>query len=254
MDSCFLCVVGGTKLPSPGTRTASEGFGTCHECDVHACQIHGDKPHGQSFFRCADCMARLGIITAITSSPPAPTAGTSGVDPATHRILTEREDSFRALAPAVTYPAGRLVAEMNVEAMMSALGSLVLSIETPDLTAGLADQWLEVADVNSRQALGLPDEPVPEYLAEQRAAYDRALAADVVRVAVDTFQFEAAAWELRELQTLLSRTGLAAWALATAYAARGGESLSAGPWRLSGGLRMPPIVLMLGIAYYNRTN
>src|ERR1017187_3445433 len=100
VDSCFLCVIGGTVLPNPGQRIASEGFGTCENCSVHACQIHGDRLQGQTCFWCADCLARLGLITAATLSPPRASAGGGApVNPVTHQILGSGESLFRAMAP-----------------------------------------------------------------------------------------------------------------------------------------------------------
>jgi hypothetical protein len=72
VDSCYLCVVGGTLLPAQPDRHACAGFGTCSVCSVHACQVHGDKM-GMTLFRCADCLATAGIIVAkcaTSASPP----------------------------------------------------------------------------------------------------------------------------------------------------------------------------------------
>ena len=67
MDSCYLCVVGGTQLPAQANRKASEGFGTCNACGVHACQIHGES--WADAFSCADCLAAMNLIAAVTAVP-----------------------------------------------------------------------------------------------------------------------------------------------------------------------------------------
>jgi hypothetical protein len=260
VDSCFLCVIGGVILPSSGKRIASEGFGTCSSCGVHACQIHGDKVQGQTYFRCADCLARLGLITAVTTSPPSVSVGggTPPTDPAIHQILGRggpilgrRGALFRAIAPGATASTAPLVADADLDAMASCL----VAFTDPDLRTVLSRQavrdWTLAAPDDPRRSLGLPY--VDGYTREQQAA-DVELGATVLRVAADTFQLEAQDWPLRSPDDMPAQAALAAWALATAYTARGAQTLRTSPFLLVGGLRLPPIALLLATAYQNRVS
>lgn len=269
MDSCFLCVIGGASMPAPGTRKASEGFGTCHTCDVHACQIHGDKLKGQAFFRCADCLTSLGLITAVTASPPSGPAGATPVDPATHRILGRGGRSlFRAIAPGATASAAPLAAEADYDAMTSSLVDLLVQVQLGDPFLQATVLWANAPLGDLRRALGLPygdrdeeegaiERPYgydEEDTDERRGTRDRELGADVLQVAAETFQLEAQDWSLRSPGEMRGQAELAAWALATAYAARGAQTLNTSPFRIAGGLRLPPIALLLAMTYQNRVS
>ena len=110
MNSCFLCVLGGASVPIAG-RHASAGFGTCRDCNVHACQLHGDKM-GLSFFRCADCLANMKVISVITRTPP--TNGRSPIETALHELLSRPEGPwYEALAPSVTAHIARLTNDLT---------------------------------------------------------------------------------------------------------------------------------------------
>jgi hypothetical protein len=257
VDSCFLCVIGGATLPSPGKRKASEGFGTCNSCDVHACQVHGDKLVGQTYFRCADCLTRLGLITAVTTGPPngpvgGGTASVDPVDPAVRQVLNRRGGAlFRAIAPGATASTAPLVADADLDAIASCLVAFTAPRRRRIVSGEAMLSWATAPPEDPRRALGLPN--VDEYTTEQRAT-DIELGAGVLRVAADVFQLEAEDWTLRSPDDIRAQADLAAWALATAYAARGAQTLRTNPFLLGGGLRLPPIALLLAITYQNRVS
>lgn len=250
MDSCYLCVVGGTVLPSPGHRTASEGFGTCYTCNAHACQIHGDKVQGQTYFRCADCLARLGLITAITVSPP--TSGQGAADPVTQRALTFGSTFFAALAPAVTAAATALAAAVDTDAMAAALARLLnVGRGSPgDEINRALTIWRDTDAQRRHAALGFPPDAEDS---DNQNVREMRLGVDVIELALLTFRVEAEEWELRSPDDRTAgAVQLAAWALATAYAAREAETLDTSPFELAGGLRLPAIALVLAAAYHDQ--
>lgn len=258
MDSCFLCVIGGAVLPNPGKRTASEGFGTCQNCSVHACQVHGDRLQGQPFFWCADCLARAGLITAATAVPPGASAGggPAPVNPITHQILGQGDSLFRAMAPGAALGAAPLVADADLDAMAAALVNLPFALRQFDLGALGALFWASVPPEDVRRVIGLPpnDRHSDDYSREQRDAEDLILGADVLRVSGDMLQLEAQDWTLRAPEDMPAQADLAAWALGTAYAARGAASLRTSPFELVGGLRLPPLALLLAVTYQNQVS
>jgi hypothetical protein len=144
---------------------------------------------------------------------------------------------------------------LAANADLNAMASSLVDLTDPDRRALLSRRalrdWTLAAPDDPRRSLGLPY--VVEYTREQRAA-DVDLGADVLRVAADTFQLEAQDWPLRSPDDLRAQAGLAAWALATAYAARGAQTLRTSPFLLAGGLRLPPIALLLAAAYQNRAS
>jgi hypothetical protein len=221
---------------------------------VHACQIHGDKLLGQTYFRCADCLTRLGAITAVTASPPNASAGssTAPVDPLVYQILFRSGGSlFRAIAPGATARAAPLAVGANLDAMASCLVAFADPRQRVALSGQARVAWATDPPDDPRRALGLPY--VDEYTQEQRAA-DVELGANVLRVAENTFQLEALEWDLRSPEDIREQADLAAWALATAYAARGAQTLRTSPFLLAGGLRMPPIALLLAKSYEDRVS
>lgn len=250
MDSCYLCVLGGATVPRLVMRRASNGFGTCIECNVHACQVHGDKM-GLGLFRCADCLTNLGIIATLTVTPP--TAGTTVGDPAMHSVVDSPGPGwFGAVAPSVSVNAAPLVREVNRSAMASALSDLMSEIRnrdgglTPDSRLGTlaARQW-QGARITIRRSLGLPladraDDP--EFL-------NFSLGMRIIRLAMDSLRRTADTWELRSIDDVSAYVEWVASALAAAYAARRSQTLNISPFDLPGGLRMPPTALLLGVAY-----
>lgn len=258
MDSCFLCVIGGAVLPNPGKRTASEGFGTCQNCNVHACQVHGDRLQGQTFFWCADCLARVGLITAATAVPPGAPAGGGPVpvNPLTHQILGRGDSLFRAIAPGATAGAAPLVADADLGAMAAALVNLPFALQQFELGALGAQFWASAAPGDVRRVIGLPpdDRGSDDYSREQREIDDLILGADVLRVSGDTLQVEAQDWTLRASEDMPAQAHLAAWALGTAYAARGATTLRTSPFAVAGGLRLPPLALLLAVTYQNQVS
>ena len=257
MDSCYLCVVGGTQLPAQANRKASEGFGTCNACGVHACQIHGDKL-GQTLFRCADCLAAMNLIAAVTAvpPPPPPPGGNAPlVDPAIHQSLSNPGWAYPAIAPGLALRAAPLHANLNPGAMASALRFLTAEMRRSTgptrVGAEAVGRWANTAGDARRRVLGLPD--LDEYTQDQQFR-DELLGGQIVYVGAEMLQFEAERWELRSEDDLPRRVDLAAWALSTAYAARGAETLDTGPFVLPGGLRMPAIVVILGSAYEERVS
>jgi hypothetical protein len=242
----------GATLPPLGTRKASEGFGTCYDCRVHACQIHGDKM-GLSVFRCADCLTALGVTTAMTTA--APSAGAAAaIDPAMHQILSHgRGESFRAIAPGVTANTAPLVDEVDREAMRSSLAALgdQLDHRSFDGQSLVQDWYLLTSPGNYRPALGLP---AVDELTWQQSMADFSLGEQVLRTAADALNREAERWPLRSPDDMSAYTDLAASALAAAYVARGAQTLNTSPLLLPGGLRLPPIALLLGTTYKNRVS
>jgi hypothetical protein len=141
------------------------------------------------------------------------------------------------------------------DADLGAMGSCLIAVTDPDRRNALGGiavgDWMLDPPEDPRRALGLP--PVDEYTPEQRAA-DVELGGYVLRVAADTLQLEAQEWPLRSPEDMPAQADLAAWALATAYAARGAQTLRTSPFLLAGGLRLPPIALLLAMAYQNRVS
>ena len=258
VDSCFLCVIGGGALPPYASRHASEGFGTCRSCSVHACQIHGDKLRGQSFFHCVDCLSKMGLVTAITTSPPSTQSGVlPSVDPEVHSLINEAGASgFRGVAPGIATVAYRPASDVNLDVMNAALRRLVNAREEPDLAGYYAEASYDRTRWDGTAwALGLLG-PVPDHYRRQwlglsdRAA--RRIVTDVLHVAVCTAQLELRQLELvdgdsPEILDWCNR--VATWSLAAAYGARGTDQMSVSPYDLRGGLRMAPVVLLLGIFY-----
>jgi hypothetical protein len=257
VDSCFLCVIGGSVLPNPGKRIASEGFGTCQKCSVHACQVHGDRLQGP-FFWCADCLARVGLITAVTAVPPSAPAdgGAAPVNPVTHEILGRGDSLFRAIAPGATAGAAPLVADADLDAMAAALVNLPFALRQFELGALGAQFWASAPPEDVRRVIGLPPDyqRSDDYSREQRDVDDLILGADVLRVSGDALQLEAQDWTLRAPEDMPAQAELAAWALSTAYAARGAATLRTSPFALAGGLRLPPLALLLAVTYQNQVS
>ncbi len=250
VDSCYLCVIGGATLPAQGSRTASEGFGTCNGCGVHACQIHGDIIQGQTYFRCADCLTRLGLVTAVTASPPIGGAGTTLMDPGLYAFLNRSGPlQFPAIAPLVTNRAVPLVAEANLDAMGSALVTLIggISRDRPESPTDMVDLWDRSRPENPGQALGLRDAANGQ---RAQRIVDHDLGTAMITMATETLLREVSGWQFRSADDAYAQQNLATWALATAYAARGAESLGTNPFLLFGGLRMPPIALLLATTYW----
>ncbi len=149
--------------------------------------------------------------------------------------------------------------------MASSLVALLDALQQGDPGGQAEALWASAPPGDLRRALGLPYEDrdeeedaferphgyEDEYTDERRETADRELGADVLRVAADTFQFEAQDWTLRSRDDMRAQADLAAWALATAYAARGAQTLRTSPFRLAGGLRLPPIALLLAMSYQN---
>jgi hypothetical protein len=233
----------------PRDRKASEGFGTCYTCNAHACQIHGDSVQGQTYFRCADCLTRLGLIKALTRTPPAG-APAAPTDPATQRML-ESIQNFEALAPGVIAAAAPLAAGVDDEAMKAALADVLRTVHIPSGGVGIRDidRWIDTEPRTRRRALGLP--PIADY-DDVVQRHDTQLGINVIQLAAATLTAEAEEWNLRSSDDVPSHLALlAAWALGTAYAARGARSLETGPFQLPGGLRLPPIALLTAISYEN---
>ena len=261
VDSCFLCVMKHAALPTQINQPGSEGYGTCSNCRAHACQIHGDIVAGQTYFMCADCLARAKLITAVTAPPPPPpnnpaqpAAPNPPVDPVLQRAFVDAQNAwlFRGIAPNLTPGTAPLVPTVDVERLSVALGDLTTRLrDTGSLLRQAISDW-ESSEANSRRrALGFSE--VDEYTEDEQFADDMT-GREVIGLAAYALQRDAQAWSLRSSDDLISQVELASWSLATVYSARGADTVDISPLMLPGGLRMPPITLFLAEIYQNRTD
>jgi hypothetical protein len=239
MNSCYLCVLSRPRLANLKNRRASEGFGTCSNCSAHACQVHGDILQGQTYFYCADCMTLIGLNTSLVRTPPPGTAAA----PAQRLLLPGFP--FATFAPGITAAAAPLANGVDDRAMEAALRDVVRG--WPGILERDYSAWVATEPRTKRSALGLP--PIDDY-GDEMQAHDRILGLDVIELARDTVNRETQEWELRPPEEIPGEmVRLAAWALSTAYAARGAESLETSPFQLPGGLRLPPIALLTAMSY-----
>ena len=279
MSTCYLCVMGGATMPSPPARSSVDGFGTCHDCDVHACSKHGDRPAGTSFFRCADCLALLGYVAAVTVTAPSSVAGGTGAGTAGgahanpfQAVLSEgKENALFGLSPRLGAPAALLFGALDINAMRRALvqlGDWLRPAASGPEAAGadfaryfdaiISDVGLRLPDSADGLAavLGIPvDEEetaagyqvlAPQY--EQREFQNMAgqRVTTAVRLALD----EVAGWEFRSPDDTAELATLAGAALAIVYAARGANTLEESPAAINGGLTLPPQLFLLAGAYH----
>jgi hypothetical protein len=225
-DSCFLCEMG-AKHVLKGAPAAGEGFGTCNECSVHACPRHGDRT--RQYFRCAECIAAAGTSWALTEPVESNAAELIGEAPRLSSLSAKLREQFDP---------GRMSAAVNwVHNRVGEKESLL-----PDVEQGSDVKRGEKAAM----ALGFSHGEVdPEAAAEAlqlRAALVEEQVRDLARGA------SAGGEELGEKQR--ARAGeTAAVSLAIAYTARGAEDADTSPFELSGGLMLPPPVVVLGHAY-----
>jgi hypothetical protein len=201
-------------LPAQINQPGSEGYGTCSNCRAHACRIHGDIVAGQTYFMCADCLARAQLITAVTTPTPTgggtaqPPAADPPVDPGLRQVLNHpRRQWFRAVAPRVTDNATSLVTTVNNEAMAAALSDLVSGLgNATSLLDRALNRWRFADPVNPRRALGLME--IDDDSSDQRVE-DETLGMEVIALAAFTLQRESQSWPARSLDDVGTQIDLA---------------------------------------------
>lgn len=211
-----------------GVQATGEGFGTCHECWVHACPQHGDRT--RQFFRCADCIAAGGVDSALVEPVEGSALELRAEAPRLSALSAEMRERFdpRQVAASLRW-VHRRVREKKVllpttergpglESEEGAATALGFSYGEVDPATAARELWLRASMVEER-VRGL------------------ALEADVGEEALG----EEALWE--------GAGEVAAASLAIAYAARGAEGPEMSPLKLRGGALLPPQVLVLGHAY-----
>ncbi len=227
-DSCFLCAIGSQHVIRNAPASAPEAFGTCHECSVHACPRHGDRT--PSYFRCGDCIAAsIGGSVLLEPRGGDPPELLTGGAPRLSTLSRDLRDQFD---PARLGAAVRWI-HVQVRAGESVLPGSERGIDIGGESEAAIALGFSPDDVDAAAAAEA---------ARLRAAVAEALVVDLVR------ETEVSAAELEPPQ--LERAGaLAAAALAIASHGRDARSPEVSPFLLSGGLLLPPSMVVLGHAY-----